>query len=112
MELKQKIMRKVYAIWFVKKVAPIAFLQMPLLLLIALRETSREFWVSRIFENFVVALNGGLSTTAEYVWSSFVHTPVVPVSIIIFSMAIFGYSAKRLIKNCKSCKVPEMVKSF
>ena len=94
-------MRKVYAIWFIKKVAPIAFLQMPLFLLIALRETAREFWVSRIFENFIFALNDGMNATANYLWSSLSHAPIIPVSIVVFSLVVFGYSIKRLVKSLK-----------
>ena len=58
-ELKIKIMRRVYAIWFIKNVAPVLFLELPILLLIALHETAREFFVAKIFENTAVAFSQG-----------------------------------------------------
>jgi hypothetical protein len=100
-DLKKRIMRRVYAIWFVKRIAPALFLQMPLLLLIALRETAREFWVAKIVENFSIAIHSGFSSTLNYVFSAIVSAPAVPMLIIIFSLGVFGYLAVKTTRNLK-----------
>jgi hypothetical protein len=97
----KKVMRWVYAIWFFKKTAPAVFIYMPLFLVIALRETAREFFVAKIVENFSAAVSSGFLATANYVYSAFISAPVIPVSIILFSASFFIYAAVRTARGIK-----------
>ena len=51
-DLKKRIMRRVYGIWFVKRVIPTAG-GSALFMGIALKETAGRFFVAQIFSNFM-----------------------------------------------------------
>lgn len=108
MDIKKKIMRRVYAIWFVKKIAPLLFL-VPFLTLIGLRETAREFFVAQIIENFSRAFQVGFRATIDLTTASLVNAPVLPILIILFSLGLAGLLAYRLIRNFKEA---QLVRSY
>lgn len=98
--LKKKIMNRVYAIWFFRKVAPAMFLYVPFLVFVALREASREFFVVRIFDNFLTVLHSsGFSGAVQFVFSALANTPVLPTLIISASFVLSGLILRRLFKN-------------
>lgn len=112
MQLKNKIMRRVCAIWFFRKIAPALFLQLPLFSLIALRELAREFWVAKIFDNFSWAFHGGFMSVINFVFSAVANAPLVPVFIILFSLGLFAFIFGRTIKNLRSFKSADFVKIY
>lgn len=94
-------MRRVYAIWFIKQVVPVMVL-MPILAVIALWETAEEFFVAKIVENFVVALNqSGFLGVLGFVMSAVKSAPILPILIIGFSTGFFLVLAFRLMRNFK-----------
>ncbi len=98
--LKNRIMRRVYAIWFIKRVAPVLFLEMPFLVLIAAHETAREFFVAKILENFFVAYGqAGAGGVFGFANSALAHASFLPVSIIVFSLALAAVLVYRLARN-------------
>jgi len=109
-ELKKRIMRRVYAIWFVRKVAPAAFVYMPFLAIVVLWETAREFFVARIIDNFLVALHGnGFMGVVNFSFSALVHTPVLPTLVILASMAAFFVFLR---KSLRSLRQTGLIRSY
>lgn len=105
-DLKNRIMKRVYAIWFSKKVAPALFLYAPFLLFVALREVAREFFVLRILDNFLSALHGnGFSGASKFVFSALMNTPVLPALIILSSLGLCGWILLRLVKNFRQLRL-------
>ena len=108
--LKNKIMKRIYAIWFFKKIAPAVFLYMPFLLFVAIRETANEFFVVKIIDNFLLASHGsGFSGIFSFIYSAILNTSVLPTLIILVSMGVFVILFRRLIKNFKDIY---LVKSY
>lgn len=104
--LNKRIMRRVYAVWFARNAAPVLFLQIPVLLIIALHETAREFFVARIIENFLIAANsGGISAAWNFGISALQSAPFVPVLIILFSLGLCGVLGYRLARNIFNLKL-------
>ncbi len=105
-ELKKRIMRRVYAIWFVKRVAPVLLLEIPVLLIIALHETAREFFVAKIVENFLIALNhSGITGVLGFMVSAVQNAPFVPMLIILFSLGLCAVLAYRTARNLSAFKL-------
>ena len=103
-------MKRVYTIWFVRKVAPAMFLYLPFLLIIALRETANEFFVARIVDNMINAINGsGFTGLVGFSSSAIANIPVLPVMVIVGSTGLFVYLLKKLTGNFKEIK---LVKSY
>jgi len=100
-KLKRKIMKRVYAIWFFKRVAPALFVYLPFLLFVALRETASEFFVARIVDNFLLAVNAGFVATARFALSALSNTPVLPTLIILVSLGVFAVLLRKLARNFK-----------
>jgi len=99
-KLKKRIMKRVYAIWFLRKIAPALFLYVPFLLFVALREISNEFFVTRIIDNFLVSVhNSGVVGVARFAFSALVNTPVLSALIIIASMGAFVVLLRRLARS-------------
>ncbi|MFH1979239.1 MAG: hypothetical protein ABII97_02575 [Patescibacteria group bacterium] len=109
-ELKKRIMKKVYAIWFVKRIAPALFLYMPFLLVVAFRETANEFFVAKVIDNFLLVLNSsGLMGVVHFVFSAISNTSILPALIILASLGVFAFVLRRLVRNVRGV---QMAKSY
>ncbi len=109
-ELKKRIMKRIYAIWFFKKVAPAVFLYMPFLLFVAMRETANEFFVMKIIDNFLLtAHSSGFLGVVNLMYSAILNTAILPSLIILVSLGVFTILFRRLIRNLKDIS---LVKSF
>lgn len=109
-ELTKRIMKRVYAIWFFKKIVPAVFLYLPFLLFVAVRETANEFFVVRIIDNFLLTLNhSGFFGVLNYLASAIANTPVLPSLIILVSLGVFALVLRRLTKSVKGVN---LVKSY
>jgi len=105
-ELKKRIMRRVYAIWFVKRVAPAVFIYMPFLLFVALKETAGEFFVSKILDNFLIVVhNHGLTGVFKFIISAFGNAPALPLFIILVSAGIFVYILRKTVGYIRNLAV-------
>ncbi len=105
-QLTKRIMRRVYAIWFVKKAAPVLILEIPVLLIIAFHETAQEFFVAKIIENCLVVINhGGVAGVLGFMISAIQKAHFVPVLIILFSLGLCGIAAYRLARNFYSFRL-------
>lgn len=105
-ELKKRIMKRVYAIWFFRKIAPAMFLYMPFLAVVALWQTAREFFVVRIIDNFLLAFHtGGVGGVLGLTFSALVNTPVLSTLIILTSLGTFFVLFRRLSKNMREAQL-------
>lgn len=98
--LTKRIMRRVYAIWFGRKIGPVLLLEAPLLI-VALWETARAFFVAKIIENFILVLHSpaGILGIFRFVGYALYHAPLMPVVIIGFSSGLFLILAYKLVRN-------------
>ncbi len=105
-DLKNRIMKRVYAIWFFKKIAPALFLYAPFLIFVALREAAREFFVLKILDNFLLVIhNSGFYGGARFVLSAIENVPVLPALIILSSLGLCGWLLIRLVKNFSRLRI-------
>lgn len=102
-------MKRVYAVWFAKKIAPVLLLEIPIFLVIALHEIAREFFVAKVIENFLLSANyGGLAGVWNFGVSAAQNAPFLPVLIIGFSLAfcaVLGYKIFRNFLNIELVKI-------
>ncbi len=97
--LTKKVMRRVYGIWFLRQMAPIAA-GMPLSLGLALWLTAKEFFVARIIENFMTsAHSGSFAAVSNFIISALGNTPLLSTAIIGFSVGLFLILAYKLVRN-------------
>ncbi len=98
--LTKRIMRRVYAIWFLRRTAPI-FVLMPFLAIISLWETAKEFFVAKIIDNFIVAFHSpeGILAIFRFIGSAFANAPVMPLLVIGFSTGLFLILGYKLARN-------------
>ena len=109
-DLKKRIMKRVYGIWFARRVAPAVFLYMPFLLIVALRETANEFFVARIVDNMINAVHGsGFSGLVNFTSSAATNIPVIPMMIILGSVGLFAYILWKLARDFRQTG---LVKSY
>jgi len=102
-------MKRVYAIWFAKKVAPAVFLYMPFLIFVALRETANEFFVARIVDNFLLVIHSsGFVGVVNLTRSAIVNTSVLSALIILASLGVFVFLLRRLSKNFKQIRLAKV----
>ncbi len=101
--LTKRIMRRIYAIWFMRKAGPVLFLEMPILMIILLRESAREFFWGKIIDNFSSALSSpnGVMAAPNFVGSALSSAPVLSLIIIGFSAGLLAVSAYKLMRNFK-----------
>ncbi len=100
--LQKRVMRRVYSIWFLKQVAPILILEMPVLLAVGLWEIARAFFVAKIVENFITSVHSGsVVTVVNFVGSALyrIGDHLVPITIAGISVGLFIILAYKVIRN-------------
>ncbi len=99
--LTKRIMRRVYGIWFLRQMAPIA-VGIPLSLGLALWLTAKEFFVAKIIENFAASVHSGnFAVVFNFIISALGNAPLLPTAIIGFSAGLFLILAYKLTRNFK-----------
>ncbi len=100
-KLKNKIMRRVYAIWFARKAAPLA-LGSAVFLYIALAETARRFFVAKVISNFLEVSDSSIWSAPRFIASALNH--VEPSILIVISLAglISFILAVKLLRSIRS----------
>lgn len=108
-DLKNRIMKRVYAIWFAKKIAPAVFLYIPFLVFIALRETANEFFVAKIVDNFLLAIHGsGFLGAFNLTRSAIFNASFLSVLVILVSLGVCVVLLKKLSKNFKEIRLAKI----
>lgn len=103
-ELKNKIMRRIYIIWFFRKIAPAVLLEIPFLFFIAFYEAAREFFVAQIIYNlkiFAISSNNSFWASFQFTQSALANTAVIPLVMIGISGILAMYLTFVLIKNLR-----------
>ncbi len=96
-KLTRKVMRRVYAIWFLRQMAPI-LVAMPLSLGIVLWLTAKEFFVAKIVENFILTFHSG--NIFAFIGSAFYSsTHILPLAIIGFLSILSLILGYKLVRN-------------
>ncbi len=89
-------MRRIYAIWFVRRALPLA-LGSGVLMYIALAETARNFFVARIISNFVTVYNSDLWAIPRFIASALNSAePITLFLISISGLLSFAFAVKLL----------------
>ncbi len=98
--LTKRVMRRVYAVWFMRKMAPVA-VGMPLSSGFALWFTAKEFFVAKIIENLISSFHSqsGFFGVLNYVGSALSSAPLLPLAAIGFSAGLFLALAYKLVRN-------------
>ena len=88
--LKTKIMRRGYAIWFVRRVLPTGFAS-AFFMNLALKETASRFFVAQIFSNFYAVARANVWAVPNFITSAFNN--VEPSVLVLISIAgLLGFS--------------------
>lgn len=99
--LTKRIMKRVYAIWFLRQVVP-AIVAAPLSLTAALWLTAKEFFVVKIFENFTVSLHSaGAYGALKFTGLALFNTHHKALAVIGLLTGIGLFLAYRLFRNFK-----------
>jgi len=104
--LTKRIMRRVYAIWFLREAGPV-LLGMPLSFGLTLWLTAREFFVAKIAENFVVSFHSG--GVFSFIGSALYSAPLLPAAIVGLSFGISMILAWRLVRNLSRLSLVEII---
>jgi len=110
--LKKRVMRRVYAIWFFREMVPLLIIA-PSSLGFTLWLTAREFFVTKIVENFTLSLHSGsILAITDFIGSALYKTRshIIPLLIISFSTGLFLFLAYRIMRNITSCLLVKIYK--
>jgi hypothetical protein len=102
--LKQKVMRRIYGIWFVRRGAPMLAVA-GFFLFLALRETARSFFVAKIVENFIISAQN-ISNIPSFILSAIAHAPASALVMVMFSTVISLVLGWRFIRSLKGVLLP------
>ncbi len=100
--LQKRVMRRVYGIWFLRQVAPILLLEMPILLAVGIWEIARAFFVAKIVENFIMSVHSGNVVAIVNIIGSAIYNAnehFVPVAIAGISVGLFMILAYKVVRN-------------
>lgn len=102
-QLKKRIMRRVCAIWFFRRIVPGMFV-FPLFVFFAAYEISREFFVERIFENFTQAVSGAPSSPLAlwgFAADGLRSASIIALFVISLSLAFGAFACFHIVRNMR-----------
>ena len=101
LDLKKRIMRRIYAIWFVRRASPM-LLGVGAAGYLALRETARQFFVAKIVSNFMAVASSSVWSVPSFIASALNHAqPTVLILISAAGLTSF-YLAIKLLRSIRS----------
>lgn len=86
---KNRILWKVYLIWFFRRIVPIMVAEVVFLALVLMLFANNVF-VGKVFQNFGLAAGGGYWGVLNYLWYAFLSTRLV---VQVASLVILGIGA-------------------
>ncbi len=92
-------MRRVYAIWFVRRIAP-PVVSMAFFAYLALRETAQGFFVAQIVSNFLMIASNVWSIPG-FVGAAVMHARPETLFVIAFSILAVFVLAIKLLQNIR-----------
>lgn len=97
MNLQQKIMLRVYCIWFFRRVTPVFVFQI-LFLVLAVHLFAQSVFVARVAATTVAAFDGGFFYTIIFMAKLLWHAKLA-VKVEIVAMLILGYYMLKYLKK-------------
>lgn len=98
--LKERIMRRIYAIWFVRRALPLS-LGATFGIFVAYRATANSFFVERIVDNFFTVAAENIAATPNFVFAALLHADARAVSIVALSMIAGVFLASKLFSDIR-----------
>lgn len=90
-------MRRVYAVWVLKKVFSMAVLR-ALIFIAAIAQFSREVFVAQVFRNMPGTMDIGANS--KYLYSAFLHTEhSVQIYLTLIGIAVVWFVAEKMVKK-------------
>ena len=99
-KLKERVMRRIYAIWFVRRILP-RFGGVAVGIFVAYRVTAQSFFVAKILENFLMVSAGGLSSLSPFVISALAHADPRAALVIALSVVAAGLLSFKLLSDIR-----------
>lgn len=99
MDFRQKLMRKIYWIWFTRRVLPVVVFEVFSVILGA-HLFARSVYVVRVLEGAAAATSQSPFRLFGYLWYALVHSRVevkVEIAIAFIFVGLFAWSIKRAI---------------
>lgn len=99
MEFRQKLMRKIYWIWFTRRVLPVVVFEVFSVILGA-HLFARSVYVVRLLEGAAAATSQSSFRLFGYLWYAFIHSRIevkVEIAIACVFLGLFLWSIKRAI---------------
>lgn len=99
MDFRQKLMRKIYWIWFTRRVLPVAVFEV-FSVILGVHLFSKSVFIVRIMQNAAAAAGGSKTRLFSFIWSAFWNTRIevrIEMAIAVLFAALFLWSVKRAI---------------
>ena len=88
--IKNRIMRRVYGIWFVRRVAPMGFAS-AFFINLALKEAAGQFFVAQIVSNFLTVAGANLWGIPRFIASA-LNSAEPSVLVLISATGMVGFT--------------------
>ena len=98
-QLQENIMRRVYGVWFLRRVLPVAIFEV-LFIALAVNLFAESVFIARVVENAVGILKDSPWAVASFLWSAFWNSRLevkIEVASAFLMGALFLWSVKRAI---------------
>ena len=101
--LKNRVLWKVYVIWFFRRIVPLILLQIALLALVA-QIFAKNVFVSKVLKNITLASETGYWTVVRYLFDSFLNSHPLTQVMILMGMGFFALILRDLIRSLLTYK--------
>lgn len=85
--IKNRILWRVYAIWFLRRIVPLVAVQI-VIFTIALKIFARNVFVSKVLQNSAQVADAGYWAVFKYLVSSFLNTHPITQIVILLALGV------------------------
>lgn len=98
--VKKRIMRNVYGVWLMRMMAPIVFVELPVLTVLAYF-AAKFIFVQRVLENLAASASG-IGDALRFMSSAFMHTHIQTQLVLVSGLVVGMFLARDLMRSVRN----------
>lgn len=98
--VKKRVMRNIYGVWLMRVIAPIVFLELPALGVLAYF-AARLIFVQRVLENLATSASG-IGDALRFVGSAFIYTHAQTQLVLLLGLVVGIFLTRDLMRSVRS----------
>jgi len=96
--IKNRILWRVYFIWFLRRMLPIVLLQITILVVLV-KIFARNVFISKVLENVVIVSGSGYGEVFKFLLTAFVDAHLIVQTVIVIGLGVSALVIRDIVRT-------------